>query len=81
MAKRRRFSPEFRARLVPGVLSGGESATEVCREHGLKPDRFSKCSDEAVRSQASEIGDGRLSLGKHRQYPSRRRVGAGKSAH
>ena len=35
MAKRRRFTPEFKAELVFEVLSGGSSQAEVCRRHNL----------------------------------------------
>jgi transposase len=42
MTKRRTFSPEFKAQVVLAVISGSQSAAEVCREHQLKPDLFSK---------------------------------------
>lgn len=37
MKKRRRFTPEFKARLVLDVLTGVRSQAEVCREHNLSP--------------------------------------------
>jgi transposase len=41
MAKRRTFSPEFKARVVLEVLSGAKTPAEVCREHRLSPQLLS----------------------------------------
>ena len=37
MRKRRRFTPEFKARVVLDVLTGRISPAEACRTHGLGP--------------------------------------------
>lgn len=37
MAKRRQFTPEFKASIVLEVLSGFKTTAEVCREHRLQP--------------------------------------------
>jgi transposase len=37
MAKRRRFTPEFKARVVLDILTGVQSQAEACRKHGLGP--------------------------------------------
>ena len=37
MAKRRTFSPQFKADLVITVLTNVRSQAEVCREHQIKP--------------------------------------------
>ncbi len=42
MSKRRTFSPEFKAQRVLEVLTGAKTATEICREHKLKPDLVSR---------------------------------------
>jgi len=42
MPKHRTFSPEFKTQLMLAVISGEQSAAEVCRAHRLKPDLFSK---------------------------------------
>ena len=42
MAKRRNFTPEFKAELVLEVLSGGSSQAEVCRRHNLKENQLSQ---------------------------------------
>ncbi len=40
--KHRTFSPEFKAQAVLAVLSGSQTAAEICREYQIKPDLFSK---------------------------------------
>ena len=42
MAKRRRFTPEFKAELVFEVLSGESSQAEVCRCHNLNENQLSQ---------------------------------------
>ncbi len=43
MAKKHRtFNPEFKAQAVLAVISGNKTAAEICREHQIKPDLFSK---------------------------------------
>jgi transposase-like protein len=37
MAKRRKFSPAFKAEVVLSVLTGAKSQAEVCREYRLSP--------------------------------------------
>ena len=37
MRKRRRFTPEFKAKVVLEVLSGAQSPAEACRKHTLSP--------------------------------------------
>jgi transposase-like protein len=37
MRKRRRFTPEFTARVVLEVLAGTQSPAEACRKHALSP--------------------------------------------
>ena len=41
MAKRRRFTAEFKATVVLEVLSGQTSQAEVCRRHNLSEDQLS----------------------------------------
>ena len=41
MAKRRQFSPEFKARLVLDILTGVQSQAEACRKHTLGPNLLS----------------------------------------
>lgn len=42
MAKRRNFTPEFKAQVVLDVLSGRKSAAQVCREKELKSELISR---------------------------------------
>ena len=42
MAKRRRFTPEFKAELVLEVLSGATTQAEVCRRHNLNENQLSQ---------------------------------------
>ena len=37
MAKRRRFTPDFKVQVVLGLLSGSKRLAEICREHQLAP--------------------------------------------
>jgi transposase-like protein len=37
MARRRRFTGEFKAQVVLELLSGAKSAAELCRQHQLSP--------------------------------------------
>ena len=39
--KRRRFTPEFKAKVVVEALSGESSQAEVCRHHNLSEDQLS----------------------------------------
>jgi transposase-like protein len=41
MTTRRRFTAEFKARVVLEVISGAKTAAELCREHNLKPQLLS----------------------------------------
>ena len=42
MAKRRRFTAEFKAEVVLEVLSGATSQAEVCRRHNLNENQLSQ---------------------------------------
>ena len=49
MVHRRQFSSEFKAQVVLEVVSGAKTAAEICREHRLKPDLFSKWKAQFLR--------------------------------
>ena len=42
MAKRRKFTPQFKAEIVIEVLSGQSSQAEHCRRHNLSQEQLSK---------------------------------------
>ena len=53
MSTHRKFSPEFKAKLVLEVISGGKTAADVCREHNLKQDLLSKWKATFLANAAS----------------------------
>ena len=59
MAKRRRFTAEFKAKVVLEALSGESSQAEVCRRHHLSEEQLSKWKHQFVENAASlfELGD------------------------
>ena len=54
MAKRREFTPEFKARVVLEELTGVKRPAEICREHRLSRQVFSRWRAEFVE-QAPDI--------------------------
>ncbi len=53
MAKRRRFTPEFKAEVVLEVLSGATSQAEVCRRHNLNENQLSQWKRQLLENAAS----------------------------
>ena len=53
MAKRRRFTPEFKAEVVLEALRGESSQAELCRRHNLSQDQLSKWKQQVVEIVAS----------------------------
>ena len=53
MAKRRRFTAEFKAKVVLEALSGETTQAEVCRCHNLSEDQLSKGKQQLVENAAS----------------------------
>ena len=53
MAKRRRFTAEFKAEVVLEALSGESSQAELCRRHNLSEDQLSKWKQQFVENAAS----------------------------
>jgi transposase len=60
MATHRKFDPAFKAQVVLEVLTGAKTAAEVCREHQLKPDLFSKWKAQFVQNAAKVFQTGEL---------------------
>ena len=46
MAQRRRFTSEFKTRVVLELISGVKTPSEVCRQHSLKPQVVSRWKAE-----------------------------------
>ena len=53
MAKRRRFTPEFKAELVFEVLSGSSSQAELCRRHNLNENQLSEWKRHLLENASS----------------------------
>ena len=53
MAKRRRFTAEFKAEVVIEALSGQSSQAELCRRHNLSQDQLSKWKQQFLENAAS----------------------------
>ena len=53
MAKRRRFTPEFKAEVVIEALSGESSQAELCRRHNLSADQLSKWNQQLLENAAT----------------------------
>jgi transposase len=54
MSERRKFTPEFKARVVLEELTGVKDKAEICREYRLRPQVFSRWREEFLE-RASEI--------------------------
>ena len=54
MAKRRTFTPEFKAQVVLEELTGVKDKAEICREHQLRPQVFTRWKTEFLE-RAPEI--------------------------
>ena len=53
MAKRRTFTPEFKAEVVFEVLSGTTSQAEVCRRHHLNENQLSQWKRQLLENAPS----------------------------
>ena len=54
MSKRRTFTPEFKAQVVLEELTGVKDKAEICREHQLRSQVFTRWKTEFLE-RASEI--------------------------
>ena len=48
MAKRRRFTPQFKAEVVIEALMGQGSQAELCRKHNLSQEQLSKWKQQLI---------------------------------
>ena len=53
MAKRRKFTPEFKAEVVLEVLSGATSQAELCRRHNLNENQLSQWKRQLLENTVS----------------------------
>lgn len=59
MAKRRVFTPEFKAQVVLEELSGFKDKAEICREYGLRPQVFARWREEFLERAPEVFGERR----------------------
>jgi transposase-like protein len=55
---RRKFTAEFKAKVVLEIISGSKSAAEICREYNLKPDLISHWKNHFVANAAQTFENG-----------------------
>ncbi len=75
MAKRRKFTPEFKTELVLEVLSGATSQAEVCRRHNINENQLSQWKRQLLENapslfastdkQSSEVSEKRIAHLEH----------------
>lgn len=58
MAKRRRFTPEFKARVALAVLAGGHTQAEVCKAHRVLPQQVKHWREELEANAHLAFGGG-----------------------
>ena len=58
MAKRTRYTPEFRAAVVLEALSGESSQAELCRQHNLSEQQLSKWKQQFLENAATRFESG-----------------------
>jgi transposase len=59
MGKRRRFSAEFKARVVLQLLSGEKTSGEICREHRLSAQQLSSWKRQFLENAPVIFENGR----------------------
>lgn len=52
MSKRRKFTPEFKTKVVLAVLTGTKSTAEICREHQLREQLIGRWKNEFIEKAA-----------------------------
>ena len=55
MAKRRTFTPEFKAEVVLEALRGETSQAELCRRYNLSEQQLSKWKQQVVENMATPL--------------------------
>ena len=53
MAKRRRFTPQFKAEVAIEALMGHSSQAELCRRHNLSAEQLSKWKHQLIENAAT----------------------------
>jgi transposase len=63
MAKRRKYSPEFKAQVVLEIISGAKTQAEVAREHRIKTDLITRWRRQFLENAAGIFQHGRQANG------------------
>ena len=53
MAKRRRFTPQFKAEVVIEALMGSGSQAQLCRKHNISQEQLSKWKHQLIDNAAT----------------------------
>jgi len=75
MSKRRKFTPQSRARVALAVLSGAQSQAEVCKQHHLCASQVSRWRKELEQNAHLAFGGGEEQELKERIAELERMVG------
>jgi transposase-like protein len=58
MSKRRKFTPEFKARVALALLAGGQSQAEICKAHRVLPQQVKRWRQELEANAHLAFGGG-----------------------
>jgi len=75
MSKRRKFTPEFKARVALAVLSGAHTQAEMCKQHHLAAGQLVQWRKELEANAHLAFGGGRQEELKERIAELERMVG------
>lgn len=68
MASRRKFTPEFKARIVLEMLTEHKSAAQLSREHGIKDSVISRWKQEFIERSPGVFENGSTEKDEHAQH-------------
>ena len=75
MSKRRKFTPEFKARVALAVLSGGHTQAEICKQHHIAAGQLTQWRKELEANAHLAFGGGEQQELKERIAELERMVG------
>ena len=68
MASRRKFTAEFKARIVLEMLTEHKSAAQLSREHGIKDSVISRWKQEFIERSSTVFENGSTEKDEHAQH-------------
>ena len=75
MSKRRKFTPQFKARVALAVLSGVQTQAEICKQHHLTPGQLTRWRKDLEANAHLVFGGGEQDELKQRIAELERMVG------